>query len=86
MPMMSNLYNGQLSDSELFRVFLERFFEQHRTSPNDRWWVRDWLSSAWNAGLDTAFGEKLTNEERAKRAKAIDAVIRSQAHHGAKPL
>jgi hypothetical protein len=69
---MSNLYNGRFSDSEAFRNFLEIFFEQHRTSSQDRWWVRDWLSTAWDAGLDSAFGEDLTKEELIKRADAVD--------------
>jgi len=73
MPMMSNLYTGQFSDSEMFRVFLEQFFDQHHTSTDDQWWVRDWLSSAWDGGLDAAFGENLTKEEQIKRAKAVDA-------------
>lgn len=72
--MMSNLYNGRFSDSEAFRAFLERFFEQQRTLSHNRWWVRDWLSTAWDAGLDAAFGEELTKEDLIKRADAVDEI------------
>jgi len=72
--MMSNLYNGQFSDSEAFRVFLERFFDHHHSPERDRWWIRDWLASAWDGGLDAAFGENPTKEEQIKRAKAVDAI------------
>ncbi len=71
--LMSNLYNGRFSDSAAFRAYLERFFEAHETASDDRWWVRDWLSSAWDAGLDAAFAQNLTKEKQIERADAVDA-------------
>lgn len=52
----TNLRCGLLDDSPAFRVWLEKFFESAKIKDDDKWWVRDWLSSAWNAALDATLG------------------------------
>lgn len=65
-------YNGRFSDSEPFAAYLERFFPLHGIKEDEKWWVRDWLSSCWNAALDYSKEKELTKEERIKRADSLD--------------
>ena len=73
--MNEDLYCGLFSDSKEFRIFLERYFEQHKTDKYDKWHVRDSLSQAWNAALDVATGINPTREERRERADRIDNML-----------
>lgn len=68
-----DLYCGMFTDCPAFRDFIEHWFQVSKTKEEDRWWVRDWLSAAWNAGVDAGRGVSLTQEERRERAERIDA-------------
>ncbi len=69
----TNMLNGLLSDCEPFRKWLEQeWFAVHRVCDEDKWWIRDQLSAAWDAGVDAVCGVTLTREERRKRAEELD--------------
>jgi len=66
-------YNGLFCNSPEFAAFLERWFENAGTHEDDKWWVRDWLSDAWNAAIDAAQGVLLDMDQRRARAIYIDS-------------
>lgn len=69
-----SLHNGFLCDCPEFAIFLERWFEKTHTHEDDRWWVRDWLSCAWDAAVDATRGISLDLDQRRARAMRLDDV------------
>lgn len=68
-----HLYNGMFSDSEPFRKWLNSWFNKAKTTEDDKWWVRDYMSGAWNAALDVVRSLNLTSQDLIERADKLDA-------------
>jgi hypothetical protein len=68
----TNMLNGLLSDCEPFRAWLEDWFKLAAVEAEDRWWVRDLASAAWDAGVRCAFEIHQTRDEMRETAEALD--------------